>query len=112
MSRKIINITANGTTELVVAAPSSPSSGGVYRATITVQGTFGSGTFTLQQSADGGTTKITSTKSDGSSWSATSNTAITVEIPNAKDDGANFRLYGVLSGATSPNLNVIINDNA
>lgn len=111
MSRTVVDFTADANKELVICTPSTAQSGGVYRATITVQGTFGGGTFTLQQSADNGVTKITSTKSDGSAWSATSSTSIVVEIPNYNDADANFKLYGNLTGATAPSLSVIINDN-
>lgn len=96
-------------TKLAVIRPQSNRAG---EATISVQGTFGGGTFTLFESLDGGTTKIACKDISGTAYSTTTNDSFRYYQPgHATSESGNVILYGTLSGSTNPSLSVIILDN-
>ena len=83
-----------------------------YVATILVYGTFGGGTLALFLSPDNGTTLIPLTGSPGgsaASFNANGMLQLNCGFPVANTD--TLKLYATLSGATSPNLNVVNYDN-
>lgn len=87
-----VNITANGTTVLSLAALGALNSGNQLSAFI--GGTFGGGTLKLQASPDGGTNWV-----DIQNGSFTAPT--TFNLVNRA-----WGLQAVLSGATNPNINI------
>lgn len=83
----------------------------VYTTTGSSQ-TFGSGTLALYLSPDGGTTLIPMTSSAGGtplSFTANGMAVFTTGHPSNNND--TLGLYGKVTGATSPNFNVMILDN-
>jgi len=86
----------------------NPRSGGDSTLkTITIQGTFGGGTATLEVSADGGTTWIPFT-SGGSPVTFTANDTQNINI--CSDAQAPLLVSFDLLGATAPNIQMIIFD--
>lgn len=112
MGVKTVTFSATANTQLVRnTIPRLPNET-AYEATITVTGTFGGGTFKLQTSVDGGTTKVDAKDGTGTTWSITANGQVTIRIPCANVlPESTLSLYGDLSGATSPSITVTVHDN-
>lgn len=114
MSEILQNITANGTVLVGTLSQKSmrPSDNKIG---IHAHGSFGGGTLTFQYSFDGGTTKATLKDGAGSSATDVSYTAsggFTWDSP-VSTGGTPINLYAVLSGSTSPDIDVrIIDQNA
>lgn len=110
MTTNTTNYTADAS--LVKLAVAKPPRGRSYKATIAIQGTFGSGTFTLFESLDGGTTKIACKDLSGTAYSTTTADSIRYFQPgHATTDAGEVILYGTLAGSTNPALSVIVIDN-
>lgn len=84
-----------------------------YAGSFFAQGTFGSGTVTLQVSIDGGTTKITVKDVLGNNVSLSANGYQNFVLGNPSTDlGADqITLYATLVGSTNPSLTVALFDN-
>lgn len=108
MARHIANLTADGRS---TAFPmyQARSGGDSSLKEIYVQGTFGSGTATLQVSADGGTTWVDATDDNGTSITFAANGVRNVQI--SSDAQAPVLISINLAGSTSPDLNLIIFEN-
>lgn len=110
MALQETNLTADGTTlvgTLSKGAAFIPAEVGIH-----AHGDFGSGTLTFQYSFDGGTTKATiksapSTSADDVSYTASG--GFTWNSPIATG-GTAITVYAVLSGSTSPDIDVYIVD--
>lgn len=103
-------ITADSTTE--IAMPVKRHDVQSYAATFFIDGNDGGGTWTLQVSPDGGTTKYTVKNTLGSDITGTA--AAYHNYVLAGDSGANsgnMKLYLVLSGAVAPTLKYYNFDN-
>lgn len=101
--------TTNTTTQLVTVHRKTSLRS--WLATFVVSGTFGGGTFKLQISLDGGTTKVDLKDYSGANYSATADDNFNVELGGGNKLSDAPILYGVLSGATSPSITVRIIDN-
>lgn len=82
-----------------------------FGATVFFQGTFGSGTATLQISPDGGLTKHTVFDENGDDIVFTQAGYANFVFGNASDNAGDLSLYVNLAGATSPSLSIILFDN-
>lgn len=82
-----------------------------YFGTISILGTFGSGTAVVQMSPDGGTTKITQKTESGSAYSATANDTVNIRLGRGSTNSDQPILYVTLTGSTNPSLTAILNDN-
>lgn len=81
-----------------------------YFATVSVYGTFDSGTVTMQYSPDGGTTKLDITNDAGTALTFTANGGRNIEL--GFGDGQNpLKIYATMTGATSPDVTAQIDDN-
>lgn len=103
------SVTSNGNTDIdwKPARKETPN-----RATLYVYGTFGSGTASLLVSPDGGGTYINVTDSLGNNIAFTANGVVNFELYGNGDPIANktVKLRLTLAGATSPDLNYVIDD--
>lgn len=84
-----------------------------WKITISVSGTWGSGSFGLSISFDGGTTKIPiddGAASSPTAFARTSDFAVNINPPSCPAENSKIILYAVLSGATSPVLSVDVYD--
>lgn len=107
MRRTTTTITANGATEIARITSSV-----LYKATISIYGTWSSGTATIQMSVDGGTTKVDLEATVGTAFSATANKIFNLsETVMRGDNTTPVILYATLSGAGSPSLTVKVDDN-
>jgi hypothetical protein len=74
--------------------------------------TFGGGTLNLYLSPDGGTTLIPLTaQAGGSALTFTANGMAVFTTGHPSNNTDTLQLYGKMTGATSPNLNVVVLDN-
>jgi len=90
-----VNITANGSTD-PIELQGLISVAGV--------GTFGGGTLTIEASFDGGANYFALTDAGGLVFSLTANGAKNIEV------GKGVLIRGTLSGATSPDINIVFTD--
>ena len=99
------NLTADGST--FIGKAQSPDR--LYTAYLSISGTFGSGTVTVQTSADGGTTKL-DLEDAGSAITATADKNLNIQIPatSFSDDAA--EVYLTVSGSSSPDIDVVVID--
>lgn len=111
MPHRSITITTNTTTELV--RPVRRSSADSWSATLGFSGTFGSGTYSLQYSPDGGTTKITMTDLTGAAYAITAATVISISLycSSSPITGKEPIIYVVSSGSSGANVVVNCQDN-
>lgn len=103
------NITADSST--LLCSVTKPIGLDRYFATVSVFGTFGSGTVTLQYSPDGGSTKIDVTQ-NGTAVTFTANGGRNVELGFSNKLGEEILLYATMAGSTTPDVDVIVHDNA
>ena len=82
-----------------------------YTATLQIDGTFGAGTLALFLSLDGGTTKTALKDVSGTAYTTTTADIFRVTLDVTGSDIEKTFIYGSLSGATAPNLKVIVCDN-
>jgi hypothetical protein len=106
-----ITTTITNTTATQIAIARKPRNADKYIATIAASGTFGGGTFKVQMSPDGGTTKIDLKDQSGSAWSATANDVINIELGDCGTLSDGIILYGVNTGGTGINMTVNVFDN-
>lgn len=113
MAKHIKNITANESVLIGVANKTAERDR--YFATVSVIGgggnNFGSGTVTIQYSPDNGTTKIDVLKPDESALTFTANGGRNVELGYGNSQNG-IELYATMTGSTSPDVDVIVHDNA
>lgn len=110
MALQTANLTADGTT--LIATLNQKHKWPTNEIGIHAHGTYGSGTLTFQYSMDGGTTKVTIKDGPSTSASDVSYTAsggFTWKSP-VTTGGQAVLLYAVLSGATSPDIDVYVID--
>jgi hypothetical protein len=111
MGTRIVTFAADASTEIARCIPRLSTDDG-YSATVFVNGTWGSGTFTITASPDGGTTKVAIKDIAGAAFSLTANGVGFFRIPIANvAAGSEIRLYGNLAGSTTPALTVTVFDN-
>lgn len=114
MATTLTTLTAN-TAGTVIGYMQRNQSATEYVATLAAYGTFGGGTLSYAISPNGGTTLITLKTSAGSAYSTTSNDLIEYRggtpTPYAPQSQGQEALYAVLTGATSPNINIKVMDN-
>lgn len=77
---------------------------------IQIAGTFGSGTFTLFVSFDGGTTKNAMKDLTAVAYSTTSADTVPFDLSYYDKTGSGAIIYGTLSGSTNPALTVKVID--
>lgn len=109
MAKMITLITTTDATKIAVAR--KPRDAYKYFATIAASGDFGGGTFKLQLSPDGGTTKIDLKDATGTVWSATDDDVIDVELGNGGGNDDQIIIYGVNTGGTGINMAISVFDN-
>lgn len=106
------NFTANAGPILLQEIQQPNHQHGNWTGTVLLSGAFGAGTMALFLSPDKGTTLIPLTSTPGGtaiSFTAAGMVLINSGFPNRNFD--TLGLYGTLSGATAPNLNVDVYDN-
>lgn len=74
-------------------------------------GTFGGGTIAWEISPDGGTTKLPLLDASGNAITSTTNDNFTSNLAGGADNFDAPKLYAIVTGATSPSINVILFDN-
>jgi len=106
-----VNFTTNTTKQIAVV--NKPSNGATsYIASIAIEGTFGSGSVTLQVSFDGGTTKTNITADGyGTIPSYTVPCVVGLTLGNGNKNSASPILYATLSGSSGASVNVTVCDN-
>lgn len=110
MRRDTVTLSADTASTLIgVCYP--PRNGDTYKASIHIQGTFGSGTLTLFTSADGGTTKLAMRDYSRTAYSLTAAEQIDVEFGVGNTAETSIRMYATLTGSTNPDIDIIIHDN-
>ena len=110
MGLQTTNLDADGTT--LIATLNQKHKWPTNEIGIHAHGAYGSGTLTFQYSFDGGTTKVTVKDAPGTSGADVSYTAsggFTWKSP-VTTGGSAVLLYAVLSGSTSPDIDVYVTD--
>ncbi len=96
------------------ASCAKPRTSDKYLATVSIYGTFGSGTVTLFMSPDNGTTKIALIDDlTGVAFSLTAARCFDIEMGTGDGSAgtSEIKLYATLAGATNPSLNITVHDN-
>ena len=107
----IQNITADGSYP-ICQIDRRRSDSNNWQATVFMTGTFGGGTCTIELSPDQGTTLIPAKDWIGNAIDATSNAVFTTQpVGNGNHLEDFVTLYAVMSGSTSPSMNVTVFDN-
>jgi hypothetical protein len=113
MSSNSYNFTQNVTRIEIARVQRKNSDFERYEADVFISGTFGSGLLTLEISGDNGTSFIPMKDPlTGNDISISAPRALQMElIRNAAGDGADTVVYATLTGATSPNIKLLVTDN-
>lgn len=114
MSKQIVNIVANTGANGVFIGNVTRQNKDVYNffASLCAWGTWGGGTITFYISPDGGTTLIQILDNAYNAVSYTANSfANAIPLGNSSHNNDRLSIWAVLTGATSPNLNVGYYDN-
>jgi hypothetical protein len=102
-------LTGNGSTS--GANIVNPNNGTDIFQTVSASGTFGSGTLTIEQSVDGGSTWFDVTDSVGTVTFTADGAVRTFLLGNNDPVAAEqIQIRGTLAGSTSPSLTVVIAD--
>lgn len=106
-----LNVTGD-TADVLLATVHRRRESQSYAASVFVQGSFGSGTATLQVSPDGGTTKYTIVDAAGEDAVFSANGYTNFVLGGGSENiGEAPQIYVNLAGASGANLNVILFDN-
>ena len=112
MAKYTASLTANSGSTYLCNIDRRKVDANAWQATVFIDGTFGSGTVTIQYSPDQGTTKITGKDFTGTALSATANAVFTTQpMGNGAANSDFISVYATMSGATSPSVSVILFDN-
>lgn len=109
MAKYTASITVDGTVQVMRVR--KPVGLDLWQGTVSIFGTFGSGTVTLQASPDSGTTKITLKDLTGTTYSATTNDMVGIELGTGATNSDAMILYAVMTGSTNPTVTVAVDDN-
>lgn len=108
MAKYTATITADGSTQLAVIQRRKDAPR--WMGTVSLSGTFGSGTYTLQWSPDGGTTKISIPDANGTTG-YTAATVLNLDLGNGSHLTDSPILYVLCAGSTNPSVTVTLFDN-
>jgi hypothetical protein len=112
MAYSKINLVASTTGALLVNVNAANRVKDSFLSCVMAYGNFGSGTLTLAVSPDGGTTFLPLKDKTGAAISLTSNGYANIEICGFTNNNTHpLQVHAVLTGATSPNLNIASFDN-
>lgn len=112
MAYNKLTLSANTTGTLLTNVNHANRVNQTYQALITFTGTFGSGTVSLAVSPDSGVTLIVLKDKLGNSISFASNAYANIELGGyTNKNNLPLQIYAVLTGATSPSLNITSFDN-
>ena len=80
---------------------------GMWEGAVYASGTWDSGTLTLYKTYDNGTSKYPETDLTGVTTTLTADGSTGImEVPQAKNTGKTTKIWGIVTGATNPNLSV------
>jgi hypothetical protein len=103
-------MTADATNTLICRV-TKPRHADIWKATVNIFGTFGSGTVALNMSTDGGTTKVAIKNASGSAYTTTAADNFNMELGNGGRYNDDILIYATLSGATNPSITITVHDN-
>jgi hypothetical protein len=110
--RILTSFTANNQSTQICEIKKTRREASFYINTILAYGTFGSGSLAFYVSPDGGTTKIPLTNSPGGTGIAlTANGMIGNQFGHSSSNTQTMTMWATLTGATSPSLIVLVDDN-